>query len=853
MTITVQNYKQQRSSFDLKNVNPDILEMFNAIDEDFNDYMPLYVDPNPKNKDIRDTIDAHLELVNSYIVKDTPAKCEIKKPESNIIVASVPKYEFKKEAKELPAPKAKAKMTALEKEVKKYQNQKVSIYERMYNKLLKLFPDLEETNTRMDYDIYKKQKISGYDEFAVESFVYNKGQRAFIIAHYYTQNGDLMSAPRMDIRVDFNLKTVEALTYEAHNTMPQVYQEVYADNYTKVNLKAKKSQNDFLNQWLSNLINQGFKIELLNKKESKLSNVVKKYDLLFTNAGGYTVVSNKLKEVRGDYETVAHLSDPIKYFIKDLPANVIAEIEKHAKVKTNEPAPVKKAIKEVVNKENVNFYNNEFVLIRRFYNIVKVKTTTKFRAIQLLYMAFEKAAIARKVRKTSSDADLFTQCNEKLVKVYKVVNESGKDANINFADKDLLKELEKFVKGKQVDPAVGLLNRVINMQGIAPEDIKVERLVKAIDAAIKSKRVTENNRLFNELELAKAELKKYLDGNIKIITPKAQGLSGAKSKKKKVVSKKQSKKKPVLKRSLKEPKQTITVMMGATPTIKKAEPAAEILKREFSAAPLILQQPQKPLPLQFNDNKIETPKKITSRHNLKPISEAKTTVNEYYHIAGDVALMLGKIEKKPIHSVAVTLDAPQGAGKTRAVFQIMNEFADKGYQCLFASLEEHPESSLFKEKVKQYIAPKNQKNIFAIGDLENGYESLAKLIPSFDVIFIDSWNKVAEMSKVDFDTDLRKKYNGKLFVAIFQRTQDGKMRGGSKAQFDGDVVLKIKKCEDFRDNYIFADKNRYQDKPLNEVCYSIYDQQIIPVDALNGAAGDNVSDDDLYKEHVVLM
>ncbi len=46
------------------------------------------------------------------------------------------------------------------------------------------------------------------------------------------------------------------------------------------------------------------------------------------------------------------------------------------------------------------------------------------------------------------------------------------------------------------------------------------------------------------------------------------------------------------------------------------------------------------------------------------------------------------------------------------------------------------------------------------------------------------------------------------------------MRGGSKAAFDGDQILKIKKHENYQDNYVFANKNRYQEDP--EVKFNIY-------------------------------
>jgi hypothetical protein len=85
-----------------------------------------------------------------------------------------------------------------------------------------------------------------------------------------------------------------------------------------------------------------------------------------------------------------------------------------------------------------------------------------------------------------------------------------------------------------------------------------------------------------------------------------------------------------------------------------------------------------------------------------------------------------------------------------------------------------------------------------------------------------------EMQKgFEVDKDLRKKYDGKLFIVIFQQTTDGKMRGGSKSQFDADIVLFTEKMADYRDNYIFADKNRYQNKPLDGLKFNIFSKKLV--------------------------
>lgn len=158
-------------------------------------------------------------------------------------------------------------------------------------------------------------------------------------------------------------------------------------------------------------------------------------------------------------------------------------------------------------------------------------------------------------------------------------------------------------------------------------------------------------------------------------------------------------------------------------------------------------------------------------------------------------------------------------------FQFMNALA-QNYKTGHASIEEHPESSLYYSKADEYLNAKALQNIEApeiksVSDLD-------KLIVNNDVIIIDSFSKMQEMHKgFEVDKDLRKKYDGKLFIVIFQQTTDGKMRGGSKSQFDADVVLFTEKMPNYKDNYIWADKNRYQDKPLDELKFNIFSKKIV--------------------------
>ncbi len=199
-----------------------------------------------------------------------------------------------------------------------------------------------------------------------------------------------------------------------------------------------------------------------------------------------------------------------------------------------------------------------------------------------------------------------------------------------------------------------------------------------------------------------------------------------------------------------------------------------------------------------------------------------------FRLNTELGTFLGDLERKPVHSVVVTLDAPAGSGKTRVFFQAMQDYANNGKKCLFFTLEEHSQSDLFKKKRDQYISPENYGRITIIDDVTS-YDQFKKLVALHDVIFVDSFGKLKRLIKsfkLELDEHIRKAFDSKLFFLIFQRTSDGSMRGGADAAFDGDVILQVEKpSEDYRENYLIARKNRYNEIPMLK--YSIYHQKII--------------------------
>ena len=215
-----------------------------------------------------------------------------------------------------------------------------------------------------------------------------------------------------------------------------------------------------------------------------------------------------------------------------------------------------------------------------------------------------------------------------------------------------------------------------------------------------------------------------------------------------------------------------------------------------------------------------------TRRTLAQQLATRPEVRESFLVADEqMSLFLGSLEIKTKDSLVITLTGKQGSGKTRFAFQFMNALAQR-YRVGHASIEEHPESVLYEEKAYQYLNDTALEHITA-QDVRS-LEELDTMIRSNEVIVIDSFQKMRELAPhFEIDKDLRKKYDGKLFLVIFQQTADGKMRGGSKSQFDGDIILFTETFPDYRENYVYPDKNRYNPRPATELQYSIYEKRML--------------------------
>ena len=132
----------------------------------------------------------------------------------------------------------------------------MDVYQRNFNRLVKL--GIINQKGELQFKEAVKIQSSGFMDLNLDYLEEDKKGQVIAMAHNYIENGDVMADPDMQIRIIPEMHSIEALTFQTDN--PPIYQMVYPEKNT-VNMRLKKELNSFLEMWLTNIINQGFKLE----------------------------------------------------------------------------------------------------------------------------------------------------------------------------------------------------------------------------------------------------------------------------------------------------------------------------------------------------------------------------------------------------------------------------------------------------------------------------------------------------------------------------------------------------------------------------------------------------------------
>ncbi len=121
------------------------------------------------------------------------------------------------------------------------------LYQQIYKKLLLVVPNLQSIEES------GKSVVGGYMDLNLDVLKRGPDKTVIALSHYYLHPcGDAVADPDMEIAVYPAKGLAEALTYQDSFG----YRVVYSECGTKVDVRARRDLNEFLNQWLSNLIEQ---------------------------------------------------------------------------------------------------------------------------------------------------------------------------------------------------------------------------------------------------------------------------------------------------------------------------------------------------------------------------------------------------------------------------------------------------------------------------------------------------------------------------------------------------------------------------------------------------------------------
>ncbi|GAA4850861.1 hypothetical protein [Algivirga pacifica] len=210
--------------------------------------------------------------------------------------------------------------------------------------------------------------------------------------------------------------------------------------------------------------------------------------------------------------------------------------------------------------------------------------------------------------------------------------------------------------------------------------------------------------------------------------------------------------------------------------------------------------------------------KVTALGTLfHPINAIQQNEDTLIKLPGAIGQFIRAVER---NEYALVLRGDRGAGKTRFLFQLINAFGSvHGVNKIgLFSLEIAENSHVITQMRNEYIVPHYQSKVFIAGKATS-IETISQAAAQFDVVAIDSFNKIPGIRQEDFDK-LRKAYPNTFFLVIFQSTTAGTARGGIMSEYDAQAVIHIKKG-----GIAIMEKNRYASG--EEVQYDVFNQKII--------------------------
>lgn len=173
-----------------------------------------------------------------------------------------------------------------------------------------------------------------------------------------------------------------------------------------------------------------------------------------------------------------------------------------------------------------------------------------------------------------------------------------------------------------------------------------------------------------------------------------------------------------------------------------------------------------------------------------------------FELPTELGEFLGRLER---NRLAIALTGDSGAGKSHFSYQLAKLFVGEGYSVKYFSLEESISHGAQEKSILYNLT--NDVLIVDEGELIDVREAAQE----YDLVIVDSFQKL-KVKAEEYD-NLRQDFPNTIFIVIFQKTADGKIKGGASITFDSDASIEIQK-KDKRSPRIAVMKKSRSDREM---------------------------------------
>jgi len=193
-----------------------------------------------------------------------------------------------------------------------------------------------------------------------------------------------------------------------------------------------------------------------------------------------------------------------------------------------------------------------------------------------------------------------------------------------------------------------------------------------------------------------------------------------------------------------------------------------------------------------------------------------------FRLKGEIGKLMEDLQR---FRMSIVLTGDPHAGKSEFAKQLVNAFIESGFKVGFFDLEQGGmQSKDTEESINRNIPLKNQSCLAVAGEAPNGIDTIKQYADKFDVVVIDSFQKLNIHAK-RFD-ELRLEYPNTIWIVIFQQNAEGGTSGGSASTYDTPIKIKVHRSDHtFVNNYAEIEKNRGNSIGQK---YNIFQRKVLP-------------------------